>query len=500
MDTQEIMHFLNDEPSIETIRVDDATPISIMAKDTSNQDITNYLQRPYKIGTYVVDESDQSGKVVFKYNINDILATRNVSAKMDGFRYLRGGFEMNLYANMQPFQAGCFLLYYVCYSESNEQWSQAETLTGQTGMPSVVMNLEDATPARLVVPFNHPHGYLDIKDPVGDMGTFVLVVYSPLITGVAQTSIDISAYIKFVEPEYFGLTGDTVAPSGIRKQMAGVDEAEVAESKGLLATVRESKIVSKGAQLVSDIAGEVGEIPFLAPIAKPVSWIAAAIAKTASFFGWSKPINVKYPEPFFDAPYRYTNNYNAVDNGENIGLDLNNQVQDMTFFGKHDQLSFDAITTNFNFITRFIWNEDRVAGDILYQVDIEPMMGRRATSLTVGDDECQVIDRCTHMAFVAEFFRFWRGSVKLNFRAIKTCFHSGRLQFIYQPGLTQRGFDLNSTMAYSIIWDLKENNTTCVEIPYMSPKPWLEVLTPAQAFGEVPRRFVQWKVVCACVE
>lgn len=468
---------MDDDTEVKTIRVEQKTNISLMGMENQQHDITSFLERPVKVGTYDVSTSMTRSSNIVAYNLTKLLGNANNYGKIFGFRYFRGSVELSVYINTQPFQAGGLLMYYIPYEANSDIWSQKSTLTGKTGFLSEVLNFEDSGPGRLEIPFNHPHGFLDIVNLVGDMGTFFLDIYSPLITHAASSTAEVTVYARFTDISLFGPTDEPpshphIPQPGPPKLFGQVGKTE-SESK------QEAGIITKISGFIAKNAKHLSGVPVIGAFVQPISWVATAVNKVAEFFGWSKPISVATQLIVKSAPCRFMNNYNGLDTSNNLGLDADNQLASYQFFGHSDQLAIDNIVSDLNYVGNFSWSTAALKDRQLIQIDVHPDYGRKFTEtswVTTAKNKnrhAKLVTGVSFLGFVSTFFRLWRGDIRYQFRCFKTRFHSGRLLITWRPGDTQEPRNLDTPMTYAVVWDLSKNNTVSFIVPYMNPRPWL---------------------------
>lgn len=481
MHTQQTYRFMDDASSVKTSRLSMQTPISLMGKEEKVHSIESFAMRPMEIGNFPITTKYEASHNVFGYQLLDLLKNVNVKGKFEGFRYFRADVQIQVYYNAQPFQQGALLGWYIPYKGEDIAWSQSHSLTSKTGCLSETVLFEDQEPLTLTIPFNHPHGFIDLVDPKHcDMGKFNLDIYSPLQSNVASDVVNITVFAHFVNIKLYGPTDETqhltVAPQ--------MGEAEEQEKTG---------IVTKVSGAVREVSSALADVPVIGVVAKPISWVASAVNKVASLFGWSKPISVHTTSVFKLAPARYMTNYNGVDTSNNMGLDADNQIENYPFFGKEDPLSFNNIITRPNFIGSYAWDTTMEPYDKIMSLDVSPTLGwsfEEVANDTKDFYAANIVRNVSQMNFVAQYFKYWRGNVVLQFKCIKTKFHSGRLLVTWRPGSKVTTSNPRVPMTYSIVWEVAKRKSIAFEIPYLNPKPWLFVENPEQKLSPTD---IPWK-------
>jgi len=81
-------------------------------------------------------------------------------------------------------------------------------------------------------------------------------------------------------------------------------------------------------------------------------------------------------------------------------------------------------------------------------------------------------------------FAYYRGSIRLTFKIVKTEFHSGRLLIGFSPSTTTDPSHTNADMDYvhREIIDVRSSNEVTMVFPYASTRPWLRTNLP---YGQV---------------
>lgn len=530
-EVQQTFRFMNDENNVETRRLAAPTPISLMGNEDRVHSITDFLERPIKLDTAIMSSTDTGYPTIMSVDLTRLLDNANNSNKLFGFRYFRADVEFSLYVNSQPFQAGALIMYYIPYSAHSNSWSQTETMTGVTGFLSTVLNLEDKAPAKIYIPFNHPHGFLDMVDIAGDLGTLKVGVYEPILSA-EPTDAEVTLFGRFANVKLIGPTSETLDNTILTHTAQSYDPkgaedfdfidslncntahskttvdfncnecctpfiillkripqtyfkklrkkcfkyvAQSREQDSESAQQAKSGVVTQISKAVNKVANSLSGIPALEPFALPVSWVSSAVHSVASFFGWSKPTNVTTTVTSKIVSARNMSNFNGTDMSHMLSLDCDNQILPYQFFGDSDQLAFDNIVSRLNRIELFYWHTAAPAGhELATPVDVTPTVGMKFSPVNGDSDGVHYAKFVSFLAFTASHFRLWHGDITFQLRSIKTPFHSGRMLIRWTPGVTHGNTISDVPMAYSIVWDITTNNTISFTVPYMNPRPWLK--------------------------
>lgn len=480
--TKQTFRFLDDEDTIHEHRPAFDTMAAMVGDENKQHSIADFLARPIQLKTFEWGDSATATSNIFRTGLMEGIKNHNNYSKLVGFRYFRADVEITVVVNSQPFQQGALLISYFPLGSDNEyQYSQTVSLTGRTGTLSTVLNVEDDAPTSLYVPFNHPAGYIDLVNPPDRLlGTVNIDVYVQSGPGPITGTV----FIRYLNVKLLGPTSElphtNFVPPGmsVSAQMgdfyipplyAQTSEAEQQSNSGIVTAV-------SGA--VKTAADALGQFSILKPITTPLSWVAGCINKVAMYFGWSKPISLHTTNTVKQTTSRYMANFNGVDTSDALSLDADNKVDQFAFFGEEDVMSIDSMVTRLNYISTTSISVGGAVGTSLLKLHVHPFVGATFTKSTKNDGKysMHISSNVTYLAYISSMFRYWNGTIRFQLRIIKTKFHSGRLLLSWKPGTVGKADVTSVPMAYSIVWDIAKNNTIVVDVPYMNPKPWLQVM------------------------
>lgn len=412
-----------------------------------------------------------------------------------------------------------------------------QTIRPATGFQSLVYNLMDAGKIRMTIPYVNPNPFIDVVSyPFpSPLGGVYLTVYSSLITGTVEGYLQARfVNVRLVGPTDEALNSSLIPPSlslrmpprefagqrakfsedqkdknrtkyklepqtldriyddisrrqtpsqrangrlptGGEQAAMSVDTSPPASSSN--PSILTNKPISAALTAVASVSGLVATFfPPARIVATPITWLAAAASRVASFLGWSKPMDTSKVSTIRVKTSRYLTNFNGVDTGDVLALDSGNAVVATDLFGTDlDEMMFDHIITNFNYGSFFSWSTSQDTGTVLATYYVSPNVFDDSGYVT--STGAAVITNPTQLGFVANFFSLWNGDISFQFRAFKTNFHSGRLRIRWQPGDTPGAtYSDSGSLTYSVIWDLRTQNTTVVTIPYIHERPWIHTM------------------------
>jgi hypothetical protein len=131
-----------------------------------------------------------------------------------------------------------------------------------------------------------------------------------------------------------------------------------------------------------------------------------------------------------------------------------------------DEMDFSYITQIPAWFNTFNWASATVADSIIATYSVTPNQYFLATGYY----------NYPPVAFVAQHFNAWRGSIVFKFKFVKTEFHSGRLSFEFSP-TSNPAFVGPSNPAYvdRQIVDIREIDEVTVQVPYISTTPFVHL-------------------------
>lgn len=481
--TKQTFRFMDDETGVEEARSSFDTLAAIIGNENRNHSIHDFLARPIPLKTFEWTDSTTATTNIYTTGLMVGLKNHNNYSKIVGFRYFRADIEIMIVVNSQPFQQGALLIsYFPLGSTDDYQYSQTVSLTGRSGTLSTVLNVEDDAPTTLFIPFNNPSGYIDIvNSPAHMLGTLNVDVYVQSGPGKIHGTV----FMRYLNVKLLGPTSELPSTSYLPPNMQLVGQiGENLAAIPLKDTLTEEKeqsetgIVTAVSGAVKVIADALGGIAILKPIMSPLSWVAGYINKVAMYFGWSKPISLHTTTTVKQTASRFMANFNGVDTSDSLALDADNKIDQFAFFGNEDVMSIDSMVSRLNYIGTSDINVGTTAATSILKLPVHPLVGTTFEKTTDSSSKyfMWTSSNMTYLAYIASMFKYWNGTIRFQFRVIKTKFHSGRFLIAWKPGTVGKANVTGVPMSYTVVWDIAKNNTIVVDIPYMNPKPWLQTL------------------------
>lgn len=470
--------FTNQNPT-NILRVVSDTPHARELVDSSttgnlDQGIASFMAKPIAIATGSITPANLANSLVFRFDIASQLQTNTIwQNKISGFMNCRGTAKVRLQINANPFQAGRLILCYIPqYGHSPKTFATHQTsLMTKTQLPHVEMSLQD-TECELIIPYIAPTTHYNFLTGYYDWGTVFCYVYSPVATGSGgNNQVTYTAWLSFDD---FELATPIFPQSGgfrvsnkkniIKKYRVNAIksniDSEVNEGKGPISSVLSN---------VSSIASTLYAIPALSPIAGPTAWLSNVLSGVASSFGWSKPILDTPVCRMFSNSHAYLANTNEADVANNLGLIADNKVSvmpDVALSGV-DEMSLAFIKKQKAYYKTVTWTSTTLPGP-LTRDEINPrLFSTILPSAPMGATSDINPEDLTPVAFLAKLYRYWRGSLEITIKIVKTQYHTGRLLVAFSPALFNTSIANSATnYIHREVIDLRDGNEFCISVPY----------------------------------
>jgi len=385
------------------------------------------------------------------------------SRKLQNFLGLRADLVVRVQVNAQPFHAGRLMLSWTPFlnslGASRKYYYTDPTpsfLTCISGNPRVEIDLSTTTEATMTIPFVSPFLYYNLVTGTGDIGTFQLIVYSPLVDLVSGGNIDYTIWVNMTNVR-------TEFPTGMLTSIAQVGEEGKQQQK--------QGFVTRQAEAYSTIMEPLTKIPGVGQLIGYAKSGVDALHAVAATHGWSKPLNPADMQLFKQAPSRFMCNSDGSDMATNLGLTSQNEIEHLQslFRTDSDEMSVDYVARTYNYVGRFDWRKGDSPTTVLYNHVVSPT----AWFAKIGVTGLSI----PHLYFAASNFVLWRGGMNVKLKFVKTKFHSGRIRIIYVPGffggILPANFETDAN--YSTVVDIRSDTDVEFNVPYVATVPWLHI-------------------------
>nr|AXA52580.1 putative capsid [Linepithema humile virus 1] len=246
--------------------------------------------------------------------------------------------------------------------------------------------------------------------------------------------------------------------------------------------------IAKKIPIIGDVVGS---------IADAVSTGAGIVGGIASIFGWSKPHSMDKITPLANIPGLGYTHYKGIDMGVPLALTVENELSMPTdvFPSKVDEMDLQYICSNPGVRAVIKWENTAPIGIPLRTgggsgnsfnegTQIVTIAPTTEEEVTIGTDKFSVCDTIP-CEYVSSLFTYWRATICFKISVVKTAFHVGRLEIVFDPNMYRRKnndepevddnayADMDTTNNYRYILDLTNETEVTIRIPYISSKQFL---------------------------
>lgn len=217
-------------------------------------------------------------------------------------------------------------------------------------------------------------------------------------------------------------------------------------------------VLSKPLQQASQKLSAFKEVPMIGKYADTFSKMAGTASSLTTLMGFSAPNNVTQVQ---NDTIKLTGNLATTimpDTGTVLATDPRAvTIMDPAILGlpPTDEMVLSYLVQKETHVASYNWSDLAGSDDIIAQIPVTPHFTTQTMPFAPS-----------HVSYHTLPFNFYRGSLRFRFVIPCTTFHSGRLQFAFEPLSTANlGLDwTNTTM--NVVMDLKESSELVFEIPY----------------------------------
>lgn len=376
--------------------------------------------------------------------------------KLAGYYGLRFDMIFKLVVNANRFQQGRYIMSYTSIAGAAYDGVRSPlfnsnmrlpTLVQRTTVPHVEIDLNTDTTAELVVPWSSVRNFYEMEEVWSatqrtNLGFLNIYPYYPLTTASGSLTASYTVYVSLAN----------VSLVGAASFQSGLPAREV--------TNKANGPISGPLSAVSRGFKEFESIPLLSSYASSISWVSDRLARTACMFGFSKPTQGDSLTKFVPLSSGNHSNVDGDSDARSLALLARPGVVNLTGLGgtDYDEMDFSYIGRKYAWFKTQPWVLADTVGQ-LFNIPVGPY-----SALTVGS----AVNH-TPVSFIANNFKFWRGSLRYKFKFVKTEFHSGRLSFSFFPFRDPAAPNFNSDYyVHRWIVDIRENNEIEIVVPYIS--------------------------------
>jgi hypothetical protein len=441
-----------------------------------------WFSRPVKIRAFNWSANSRLGASFNPWY--DYFSNPEIKAKLKGFSRLQANLHLKLVINASPYHYGMGIMSYKPMSNSglhvdptddNFDFSGGEvddflvthdapytgglvppTLMVRTCRPHAKFYAAASKGCEMQLPFCYYQNWINLDtdlDELKQMGN--INIYTPMVLldssgNSAEVSVTIYAWCddhKVAGPSYV--------------MQSGQDEYK-------------SRPVSTMMSAMSKVAGALSYVPSIKPYAMATSGVLAGASNVARWFGFSNPPVITDVVSY--AP-NYMSNFASPEisvQQDKLSLDPKNEVTvDSRTVGLDgvDHMSVSHIVGREVDYEILYWQSTMPPETPLLVQHVSPMVLYGSNYITDKELSATRV-QMTPAAQMGTMFEYWSGCITYKFTVVASQFHRGRLMVTYEPD----GFQPTYTSAsytgprtINKIWDISEDPTFELEVPWMAP-------------------------------
>lgn len=223
-------------------------------------------------------------------------------------------------------------------------------------------------------------------------------------------------------------------------------------------------VLSKPLATTAKVASMFKDIPVIGQYADMYSKSASVGAGLTSAFGFSKPNYVEQEKKEISKTFGALAHTDTNDTSTVLAGDPRaNTIIDPRIGGLDgtDTLALAYWFQRESFTGSYDWTNAQVVGETVADIDVSPHYTTQTSPWTPS-----------YLSYATMPFRAYRGGIKLRFEIPCNSFHTGRLQFTFEPATTTLVGD-PTNVSLNVIMDLAKEKTLTLNLPWTSTDQWI---------------------------
>lgn len=449
---------------------------TVEVSNFSDADLADFLSRPVTVSTISWTAASSLDVTLKPWTL--YLTNAVIKKKLDNFSNLRCNLRMKFMINGTPFHQGRVLVSYTpltcqhTFSAASAPFDQNIHLSQRQ---RIFLDPTTSQGGVLKLPFFWKNAYFDV-------------------VGSRDTAYDDVGTTRLVEISPLDSVGTTVEPLTITVQMWAEDvclcvptalNAQAKKGRGKPLSVRarsneqeeENFKPSHVASAVAQAAGAFQNIPVIGPFAKATEMAATGVGDFLSLFGLSKPVQIDDVNAMRPLAYENMATSRGKDHVEKLTFDPKYELTiDPRTVGLPpvDEMTFKRFIAQESYIGKFTWSIADAADTTLYEFQCIPNASMTGSSTGIGPGTCFQL-HLSSLAYLANLYQYWKGTLKFRFMIVASNFHRGRLAFTYDPCVNQAGSATTYPVKYTEIVDLASGRDFEIEIGWTQQRAYKQV-------------------------
>jgi hypothetical protein len=390
--------------------------INLLSNPYPKQPLKQILSRKFRVATVNITTATPVGSVSWVEFPGALFTVPSIAEKLKSFKYFRGGVRFEVRINSTPMHVGALQVSYLPYQEAGSLHGQHHIQ--RSGNSSSIISASLGNSVNGLIPWVNPRlglwtgSYL--RGEIGCLWIDLLVALDG--TGSSVPDVTVSVFASFDDPEVWGYSPpQLVAPALEEPKAQGktalseeAQQAEKAESQSVV-----GKVVNTVRSVVKSVE----------TVGSELNSVAGEVMGFANLMGLCKPDTEKPITTVFNNPYANVVHTEGVDLSTAIsaGFDakLDNKVE---VCGKDGpSMTILKLAMKPMIIGTFKFNHATAVEDVITNIDVHPM-------LVWGDGGLPEKIYPSYLAYVAQFFQYWRGTIKYRLHFITSAFISARIR------------------------------------------------------------------------
>lgn len=448
--------------------------------------IAPWLERPVQILSGSLPAS--TGQVTFWNVTAQELQTREPwASKLQNYAGIRFDLVFTVNIAATPFHSGIgrvgWAPFFRAYEIFSQSFPRVQSRQGVYQLPGYTYNLSDVTQICFRVPWMNNIPYMGLEENANgrysEPGTFILwnlTDVTPPAGTVAPT------YNVFVHLENVSVIGPRASAwSTVQPQM------------GVIEDLRGSRAISRVLAAAGTAATTMGNIPILPSFVGQAGWLLSRASQAAAAFGFSKPfVNTPLTRTLYQRG-AFQTNATGEDPAANVSILHDSSVPVLPVGGTDIDEQSVAYIAKFPGLINDFTVDSQAAGTLIYACALCPQaMFFQTNRLNLPVKEFDALMSIAPFPAihpspvfgVSSIASYWSGSFDFTFHLSKTKFHTGRLAFVFIPGVQDAIFNsVRGTGGYQFpayastymmertIVDIRQSTCVKVHTPWVSIHP-----------------------------
>lgn len=382
---------------------------------------------------------------------NDTMKFGKRLQKLENFQWFKADVVFRIMTNVNPFVAGRLWACFAPYDDELEPQCSIlnKSRAGITSYPGVEIDLQSANAAEIRIPWSGLGDAFSLTTSDKPIGRFYLFA---LTRALCQGAPDIPMQV-FSWFENISITAPT--PVSVTLQSSK-------EAKGPITEV---------AGAVKSVADVLAPYPVVGSVASTVSWVAGAVGKVASIFGWSRPVAGSGAPALTNIPGRGYTQFKCEDQSTMLAFANDNSIaeSEVNFLQDVDEMSMEHICSRPALIDTIEWGTRSVPLAEIGVYSASPRIEQKRYSSWIQGIQVLNVYDLTLFELMSTRFGLWKADLHFRISVVRTPFHVGRFEVFFVPYVDTLPdvSEVDSTNLYRHIVDITETNEIEFVVPYM---------------------------------